>query len=386
MSYDFDTRIDRRGTNSAKWSYFDPDVLPMFVADMDFRSPEAVIRALHELADQGTFGYQLDCPELREVICDRMERLYQWQVKPEQIVFSPGLVTGLNTTMRAVGQPGDGVLMTTPVYGPFLSAPPQNARFANMTPLRSIKDGQRVHYEIDFDALEAAVTAQTTMFALCNPHNPIGRVYPRDELEQLAALCLKHNLVIVADEIHCDLLLDGNRHIPIAALAPEIAEKTITLMAPSKTFNLPGLFCGFMIVQNETLRQQIMTAGHIAGHVNAAGFKSALAAYSDGHEWLAALLPYLQANRDYVVSYVQEHFPTATTTCPEGTYLAWLDFREANLPSKPFDFFLKEARVALSSGDFFGREFSGFVRLNFGCPRSMLTEALERMRTAMEQL
>lgn len=298
--FDFDTHINRRGTDSVKWTWVDDDVIPMWLADMDFLSPPCVTRALQERVAQGLYGYVFDNKALREVICERMKRLYGWEVTPEQIVFTPGLVTGLNTVSRAVGVPGDGVLMQPPVYAPFLSAPQNNSRFAHFAPLAVRTEGQFLHYEIDFDVFEAAITPQTRMFFLCNPHNPVGRVYSRDELERLAQICLKHDVVICSDEIHADLLFNGRRHIPSASLSPEIANKSITLMAPSKTFNLPGLFCGFAIIPNETLRKQFETASHTAGHVNMFGFVAALAAYQEGQAWLDALLRYLQGNYDYL--------------------------------------------------------------------------------------
>jgi cystathionine beta-lyase len=240
-------------------------------------------------------------------------------------------------------------------------------------------------YEIDFDALGRAVTPRTRFLMLCNPHNPVGRVWRREELQRLAELCLARGLAIVADEIHGDLVFPGHPHVPIASLAPEVAARTITLMAPSKTWNLAGLKCGLAVIPDAGLRERFLAARVDMVHaVNVLGYVAALAAYKDGGPWLAALLPYLEANRDFAVEYARKHFPGVVVAPPEGTYLAWLDCRRGGIPGgDPFTFFLENARVALNDGATFGRGGQGFVRLNFATPRSVLTEGLERMRAAL---
>lgn len=384
MNYNFDQYIERRGGESYKWHDYGDDVLPLWVADMDFAVPEPVIRALHERVAHGIFGYSRPSPKLMDVICERMQQLYHWTVSPEQIIFLPGLVTGLNVVSRAVGSPGTGVLVQTPVYPPFLKAPLNHGRILDGTELVARHEGRRLVYELDYDAFEAAITPRTRLFMLCNPHNPTGHSYTAAELTRMAEICLRHNVVICSDEIHCDLLLGGTRHVPIASLSPEIAERTITLMAPSKTFNLAGLKCSFAIVPNADLRRRMnMVSMGMALAVNVMGFTAALAAYRDGGEWLDQLRVYLAANRDYVVNYVEEYLPGLTTTVPEATYLAWFDCRQAGIEGNPYQFFLKQARVALNDGVHFGPGGAGFVRLNFGCPRSTLTQALERMRAAL---
>lgn len=392
-TFDFDQIINRRGTNCAKHDFFDADVLPMWVADMDFASPQPVIDALKERADHGVFGYTFENPVLSELIVARMDALYGWKIRQEDIVFLPGVVSGFNVAIRAFGSPGDNVLMQTPVYPPFLMAPAGHGQTPQIAELTATKDGNRLHYEIDFDAFEAAITPETKVFLLCSPHNPVGRVWTRDELQRMAEICLKHDVLICSDEIHCDLLFDGVQHIPTASLSPEVAARTITLMAPSKTFNLPGLACAFAIIQDADLRKRFTaaTAG-IVGHVGIMGFTGALAAYRDGGPWLDAALEYMQANRDYTTAFFDEFLPDIAITSPQGTYLSWLDTRacqiesdtDAGMFSSWIDpYFLKHARVALNAGAVFGQGGAGFTRLNFACPRPILTEALERMRAAV---
>ena len=381
MTYDFDRRIDRHHSESVKWHYYHEDVLPMWVADMDFMSPEPVIRALRERVEHGVFGYGMDPPELGEVIVDRLQRLYGWQVSPKALVFLPGVVTGFNLICHAVPSPGDGVLIQTPVYYPILHAPAGAGLTNDEMELTRRSDGR---YEIDFDVFEKTITDRTRLFILCNPHNPVGRVFRREELERMAEICLRHNVVICSDEIHCDLVFQGNRHVPIASLAPEIADQTITLMAPSKTFNIPGLKCSVAIVQNPKLRKKLKrTHPGLVHGANIMGYTAALAAYRDGQPWLDEVLRYLEANLDFLLQYVEAHLPGISMSKPEGTYLAWLGCHEAGIPGNPHKFFLKQARVAVSDGAIFGRGGEGFVRLNFGCPRSMLTEALDKMKEAL---
>jgi cystathionine beta-lyase len=385
MTYDFDRHIDRRHSDSVKWRQYAEDVLPLWVADMDFVSPDPVIRALHERVSHGVFGYVTrDQPELRQVVVERLRRFYGWRVSPEALVFLPGVVTGFNMACRAVTSPGDGVLVQTPVYPPILHAPANAGLTCDAMELTRQPDG---HYTTDFDAFEAAITDRTQIFILCNPHNPVGRVFQREELERMAEICLRHDLVICSDEIHCDILFRGSRHVPIASLDPEIAARTITLMSPSKTYNICGVNCGVAIVENAELRARFnaVREGIVPG-VTVLGYTAALAAYRDGQPWLDELLAYLAANRDFLLQYVAAHLPDITMSQPEGTFLAWLDCRQAGIQGNPYEFFLHEARVALNDGTPFGKGGEGFVRLNFGCPRSVLAEALDRMKAALATL
>lgn len=384
MKSDFDIPVARRGTDSAKWSYFATDILPMWVADMDFRSPQPIVDALQARVAQGVFGYGMDSKVLRTVLVERMAQRYGWQIQPEEIVFLPGLVSGLNVVTRAVGAQGDGVVVNPPVYGPFLTAPANQHRTLAAAPLMATTEGRRLHYTMDFDATAAAIAPDSRLFILCNPHNPVGRAWTAGELAQLAALAERHDLVICSDEIHCDLLLEGARHTPIASLAPEIAARTITLMAPSKTFNIPGLGASFAIVQNPALRKQVEAAATgIVPHLNILGTVAAEAAYTYCDDWLQALLGYLTANRDFAVRFVEEQLPGINTTCPEATYLLWLDCRAAGIEGKPADFFMQKAKVAVNEGAWFGAGGEGFVRLNFGCARATLEAGLQMMKAAL---
>jgi cystathionine beta-lyase len=383
MPYNFDLPIDRRNSDSAKWNWFDPDVLPMWVADMDFQSPEPIIRALRERAEHGVYGYAFGSRELSEILVERLRTRHHMEVLPEHLHYLPNIVVGLNVVTQAVGARGDGVLLMPPIYFPFFNAITAQERVVNDVPLLATRINGNLHYEMDIDALEAAITPQTKLLLFCNPHNPVGRVYTRAELERLADLCLRHDLIICSDEIHCDLVYQPESHISIASLAPEIAARTVTLIAPSKAFNLPGLGFGAAVVPNDDLRERISKIAWSTGeHAYSMGIVAATAAYGRGQPWLDELVVYLRGNRDALVEYVNMHLPGVATTCPEGTFLAWLDCRELGLEN-PNQFFLEKARVGLTDGAPFGKGGEGFVRLNFGCPRTTLVEGLERMKRAV---
>jgi cysteine-S-conjugate beta-lyase len=388
MPTNFDEHIERLGSGSIKWALYDPDVLPAWVADMDFRSPEPILRALQARVEHGVFGYHFDEPRLRDLLTQRMSERYGWQVKPIDFQFTPNLVSVLNFVSEAFSEPGDEVLMLTPVYPPFLSAPGNRGRVAKTVDLTVTHDGQLMRYEIDFDAFEAAITPRTKLFLLCNPHNPVGRLWSRVDLERLADICLRHNIIIASDEIHCDLLMDNQQHVPMASLSSEVADRTITLLSPSKTFNTPTLGIAYVIAQNETIYKTF--ARSIEGfmpHVGSMGWAAAYAAYAECQPWLDELLVYLRGNRDYLVEYMRQHFPQVPYTCPEATYLGWLDWRALNLPGEsPFQFFLEKARVAFMDGAHFGEAGKGFTRINYATQRERLHEILERARQAVEDV
>jgi len=376
----FDKRIDRQSTQALKWDiYKGQDVLPMWVADMDFQSPQPVLDALRERTEHGVFGYTLPPQELVELVVQPMADLCQWKIQPEWLVWLPGLVCGLNVTARAIGKPGDEIMTNVPVYPPFLSAPKNQDKVLKTFPV--LKNKER--WEFDFDAFEQAISANTKMFILCNPHNPLGRIFSHAELSRMAELCEKHNIIICSDEIHCDLLLDEDKkHIPTATLSPEIADRTITLMAPSKTFNIPGLGLSFAIIPNAKIRASFTRAQMgIVPHPNVFSYTGAVAAYQHGQPWLDELLRYLAENRDLVEHKIND-LPGLSTTHVEATYLAWIDTRE--LGQRDAYQFFKDHGVGLSNGKDFGGD--GFVRLNFGCPRSILDEALQRMEKAVMSL
>ena len=385
MPFDFDQIHERRHTNSAKYRFYDPDVLPMWVADMDFPAPPAILEALRAQVEHGIYGYEFPTEALFEAVRGRLARLYGWELTPKEILLVPGLVSGFNVAARAIARPGDGYLIQPPIYFPMRDLQRNTGLERQEAPLAVRTDGATLRYEIDFDALEAAVRPNTRFFLLCHPHNPVGRAFTRRELEQLAEFCLRHDLIICSDEIHCELLLGDTPHLPIAALAPEVAARTITLNSPSKTFNIAGLFCGFALVPDPDLRQRFQAVtSELTLHVASAGLVAAQAAYGPAtDDWLAQLRSYLTANREALTRYVADQLPGVRTTVPEATYLAWLDCRALNLEPSPFEFFLKQAKVALNDGQTFGPGGEGFVRLNFGCPRATLLEALDRMRAAL---
>ena len=383
MKYDFDQVVERKGTDSIKWQRYGNEVIPLWVADMDFVSPEPIVKALHERVDHRVFGYAGPGDELISVIKERLKRLYGWDVLAEHIIFVPGVVTGLNLAFHLFADPGDGVLVQPPVYSHFITDPVIRGRTLVDPPL--IKKGGT--YEIDFDAFEKTITTRTRIYVLCNPHNPVGRVFRTDELERLADICTRHNILICADEIHCDLLYPGYQHIPIATLGNEVAERTITFMSPSKTFNLAGLKCSFAVITNPLLRKAWVRGSEgLIPHVNIMGLTAALAGFKDGQDWLDQCLSYLTSNRDFLVEYVREKLPSISMTCMEGTYLAWLDCTKSGIRGNPFYFFLREGKVALNDGAECGKGGEGFVRLNFACPRKTLVDALERMTGALERL
>lgn len=382
MKYDFDASPDRRNTESDKWRKYPEGVLPLWVADMDFVSPEPVRQALRERVEHGIYGYPQDSVELQEQIVARMADQYDWHIQVEDILLLPGVIRGFNLAAHIVKANGGGeVLLQPPVYPPLRSAP-ANAGL-NREELPLVQDGNGA-YAIDFSAFQQTIRDQTRLFLLCNPHNPVGRVFTREELACIAEICLRRGVIICSDEIHCDLVYSGNRHIPIASLDPEIARNTITLMAPSKTYNIAGLNFSFAIIQDPELRRQYRRVyqGLISGP-NIFGMVAALAAYRYGQEWLVQVKEYLQANRDYLVQFICDQLPGIRIAPPEGTFLAWLDCRETGLID-PYQFFLEKARVALNDGLTFGEDGRGFVRLNFGCSRSVLEEALNRMKAAFE--
>jgi cystathionine beta-lyase len=382
-TYNFDQTINRHGTNSEKWDRYQEDIMPLWVADMDFPAPPEVLAALQARLDHPVFGYSSSDAELEEVVCTWVERRHGWHITPEQVITLPGVVTGINWVARSFGKADRGYLIQTPVYPPFFYA----AKNAQLKLIEAPLVQSNGRYEIDFEEFEQRIiTGNAGIFVLCNPHNPVGRVFTRAELERLGEICLRHQVLICSDEIHCDLIYSGQKHIPIASLSKDLEANTITLMAASKTFNIPGLHFSFAIVPNADLRKKMELAGAgLVGHPEIFANVAAKAAFTKCDGWLKDLLVYLKGNRDYLVGFLKKHIPEIRCTAPEGTYLAWLDCRGLDSQSDPYTFFLEKARVALNDGKSFGDNGRGFVRLNFGCPRTTLTAALVRMLQAIEQ-
>jgi cystathionine beta-lyase len=383
MTFNFDTPPDRRGTDSQKWQkYAGRDILPMWVADMDFESSPAIVEAIQKRAAHGIFGYSRPVKATVDAVVGALASRYSWQVDPSWIVWLPGLVCGLNVAVRALTEPGDEVLSLSPIYPPFTMTPKCQGRVARSVPLAL--DAKARRWEIDWDALEAAVTPRTKVLLFCHPHNPVARVWTRPELVRIAEFCSRHNIVLCSDEIHCDLLLEpGAIHEPVGVVAPGESARTATFMAPSKTFNVPGLGASFAIIPDAALRSRYVkaTAGIVA-EVNIFGYVACEAAYRDGEPWRQALIAYLRDNRDFLLDFVSHELPGVRIEAPiEATYLAWLNVRDLGLPNPTKHF--EASGVGLSDGVPFGAPAGSHVRINFGCPRSTLAEGLSRMRAAI---
>ncbi|MDP2228230.1 MAG: PatB family C-S lyase [Moraxellaceae bacterium] len=377
----FDTLVDRRGSDSIKWAKYanrraadGREILPLWVADMDFAAPPAVQAALAARIAHGVFGYGHTTAEFTQTLIDALNRDYGWAVEAECIVPLPGLVAGLNIAARSIGETGDAIVTATPVYPALFTASRHMDRECITVPLDEAR-----HWGWDMAALTAAHTPRTRGLFLCHPHNPGGRVWSAAELDAIADHARQHDLVVVSDEIHCDLILEpGLRHRPFALQAPDLAAHSITLMAPSKTYNIPGLGVAFAIIPGEALRRRFYRAmAGIVPHVNILGMAATIAAYRDSTEWRAALLDYLRANRDAVMQL--DGVGGLRVIRPEATYLAWLDCRDTALADPVATF--EQGGIGLSPGRDFGRE--RFVRLNFGCPRATLDDALARMRQVL---
>lgn len=377
----FQQLIDRSSTESVKWNFYDEDVLPMWVADMDFLCPPQIIEALQKRVEHGIFGYPMEPPQLRSIIVDRLKRRYDWAIQPEWIVFIPNVFAGFHLAAHAVTRPKDGVLLTPPIYHPMLLVPKNVDLKGQLVELVRTEDGT---YNVPYARFEAAIGGRSELFILCNPHNPIGKVYERNELEQLAEICLKHDLIICSDEIHADFIYDDHKHVPIASLSREIADRTITLMSPVKSFNVAGIPFAFAVISNPGLRKQYQNAGKgLVIHPSAMGYITAMAAFEHCDSWSDDLVKVLQANRDFAAEFIAAEIPGIKMTPMEGTYLAWLNFQGAGIQGAPHEFLLKTARVALNDGAIFGPGGEGFARLNLACPLARLQEGLKRIRNAL---
>ena len=390
MKYDFDEVIERRNTNSAKWDgvlklFGDKDVLPMWVADMDFKSPKPVIEALKNKAEEGIYGYPVRPASYYEAFMDWTQKHHGWTVEKEWLTFSPGVVTGLSVLILALSRPGDKVLVQPPVYYPFFELIESNGRQVVNNPL-ILRDGR---YYMDFEDLEKRADGDVKLMILCSPANPVGRVWDEEDLRRVGEFCIKNGIILISDEIHSDIVFPGYRHTPTATLSKELAQITITCMAPSKTFNLAGLRSSVIIIPDQNLRgkyNHFLRRVHIETD-NVFGMAAFESAYKHGQDWLTALLKYLDKNLEFTIKFMEERIPRIKVIKPEATYLVWLDCRSLELENQELkDFMVKKAKVGLDDGPIFGQGGEGFQRLNIACPRKTLEEGLKRIEKAVNDL
>ncbi|WP_379668542.1 MalY/PatB family protein [Pueribacillus sp. YX66] len=389
--HQFDKVINRYKTNSLKWDALEErfgkaNVLPLWVADMDFRAPNAVIEALKKVAEHGIFGYTVRPDSFYESLISWFERRHDWKIKKDSILVSPGIVPALSLLVQAFTEPGDHVIIQSPVYHPFFHVVQQNGRNLIDNPL--ILNDKK--YEINFDDLEQKLREyECKLMLFCSPHNPAGRVWTKKELIKVGELCKKYNVLLISDEIHCDLIYKGHQHIPFASLSKEFQDLSITCVAPSKTFNLAGLQSSALIIPNKDIREQYKRSLKIENSdmLNSFAIAAFEAAYNDGEQWLENLMEYLEDNVQFLISFFEEQIPEVNVIPPEGTYLIWLDFRKLGLSVKELEsFLLTEAKVALNQGYIFGKTGEGFVRINIACPRKTLEEGLHRIKLAVNTL
>ncbi|ANH98308.1 aminotransferase [Pseudomonas koreensis] len=381
MTFDFDQVFDRHNTGSTKWSRYPADVLPMWVADMDFAAPPVIIEALQQRLLHPLVGYSVAQDNLREAIVADLWNKFAWKVKPQELIFLPGVESGFNMALKALVQPQQNVVVQVPNYPPLRHAPGHWG--LNKVELEFVAQADGT-YATPLEALSQSL-AKGGALLLSNPHNPIGKVFTAQELTDIADICMAHDAWIISDEIHAELCFDGRVHIPTASLSPDIAKRTITLMSASKAYNIAGLKTSFMIIQDAALRERVNHARcGMVDSVNPLGMEATRVAYSEGAPWLAELKTYLQGNRDWLVDAVRSRLPGVSINVPQGTYLAWLDCSALDLDN-PQQFFLEQAKVGLSAGVDFGDQHQQFVRLNFGCPRSLLEEGIGRMERALAQ-
>lgn len=379
MTFDFDQVFDRHATGSTKWSRYPADVLPMWVADMDFAAPPVIIQALQKRLEHPLLGYSVAQDNLRDAIVADLWSKFAWRVKPSELVFLPGVESGFNMALKALVQPQQNVVVQTPNYPPLRHAPGNWGLNKVELEFDAQADGT---YATPLDALRESLTGGGALL-LSNPHNPLGKTFPREELQAVADICVAQDAWIISDEIHAELCFDGRVHIPTASLSQEIAQRTITLMSASKAYNIAGLKTSFMIIQDPVLLARVNHARcGMVDSVNPLGLEATRVAFSEAGPWLAEMLAYVQANRDYLVDAVRTRLPGVTMNVPQSTYLAWLDCTALGLEN-PQQFFLEQAKVGLSAGLDFGDQSQQFVRLNFGCPRALLEEGIARMERSL---
>lgn len=387
MKYNFDLMINRYNTDSLKWDkterlFGDKDILPMWVADMDFMSPQPVIDAIRRRSEHGAFGYSVRSNSYLDVFVDWVERRHHWMINKKWIRCTPGIMPAIGLAIQSFTEPGDKVIIQTPVYHPFTHVVTKNKRELVNSPLK-FENGK---YVMDYEDIERKIDCGVKMLILCNPHNPVGRVWTREELVKLGDICMRHNVLVISDEAHCDLIYKGNTHIPFASISTKFAESSITCTAPSKPFNIAGLQMSNVIIPNQTLRKtftEVVDALYL-GSSNTFGLVAAESAYRYGEEWLDELMEYIQGNLEYLTKFVENKLNKIKVIQPEGTYLAWLDCRELGMDAENLEkFFHKEAKVAFDEGYKFGLGGEGFTRVNMACPRALLEEGLNRIEKAV---
>jgi len=387
MKYNFDEIVQRQGTNCIKHDELEKifgrkDLIPMWVADMDFKSPDFVIKAIQKRVQHEVLGYTLRPDSYFDSIINWNQKHHGWKIEKEWIAHSPGVVPAINMTVKAFSNPGDNIILQTPVYFPFYDAVKLNGREILNNPLKMVNG----RYEMDFDDLESKINSRTKMILLSSPHNPAGNVWRRDELQRLGEICLKNNIIIISDEIHNDLVFNGYKHTPTASISENIANITLTCMAPSKTFNLAGLSTAYVIASNKEILNKYnaeLERTHI-GLGNTFGITALEAAYNNGEEWLSQLLDYIQENITIVVNFFKKELPKVKVIIPEATYLIWIDFSAINSNSDELNkIFIDEARVAITDGRLYGEEGNGYYRMNVACPKSVVEKALGRIKTAL---
>ena len=388
MATDFDKVINRKGTHSLKYDFATvrgkkADILPLWVADMDFQAPKAVRERLFEIVEHGIFGYSDTLEDYFRAVKSWYKRRFDWEIESDWIIKTPGIVFALAMAVKAYTEPGESVLMLQPVYYPFREVIEDNGRKLIGSPLK-LEDG---HYTIDFEDMEKKIRENAVkLLFFCSPHNPVGRVWKREELEKVAALCLKYHVTLVSDEIHSDIVYKGHKHQMMASISEEIADITVTCTAPSKTFNVAGLQLSNIIISNPKLREkfkhEVMQAGY--SQPNLMGMEACQAAYENGEEWLEELLVYLQGNVDFVRDYLKQEIPKIRLIEPEGTYLLWLDCRELGLSVEELEHLVVDkANLWLAPGFIFGAVGEGFERINIACPRQTLRQAMDQLRDAL---
>jgi cystathionine beta-lyase len=386
MPYNFDSVPSRRNPAILnKWSWYPEGILPMWLADTDFPTAPQIQDALQKQVEHGVLGYELPSKALYEIIAARLKKLYGWSIEPEWITYTAGVNNGYNIAVRVLCSPKKGYVIQTPVYNPFHEIQGATGFRQQEARLEEKVVGNRIRYEVDFEAFEKAVK-KSGMFLLCHPHNPVGKIFSRAELAQMAEICIANGVTIVSDEIHGELLLGGAAFTPLAKISRDVEPHTITLISASKAFNMPGLACAFALISDAGLRKKFRkVANSMSFEVSTPGLTAARIAYlGKADAWLKALRRYLTANRDFVLKYVDENLPGVRVTKPDATYLMWMDCTELKLKPTPYEFFLKGAKVALSDGRSFGNGSGQFVRLNFGTTRGILTDGLERVRKSLK--